>query len=222
MSAPFVRPYDPIRDFENGLHVFFATIEPKLDWEPARTIGSYLWYRVYVSLTPSTCFVLDDGNGRAVGYCIGTADTASFAQRWRDDFAPTVDPKKAPKPEIRTSDPMMEKEETRGFRHALHHAECTALQAWPEELKKYPAHMHIDILPEFQRKGWGSILISNLFEALKREGAHGIHLGMVRWNTAGKSFYEKLGFKACPLVLDNGESGESGVNDGVLTMVKTL
>ncbi|KZM21917.1 uncharacterized protein EKO05_0000424 [Ascochyta rabiei] len=222
MSAPFVRPYDPARDFENGLHVFFSTIEPKLDWEPTRTIGSYLWYRVYVSLTPNTCFVLDDGSGRAAGYCIGTADTASFAQRWRDEFAPSVNSKSVPKPEIRTADPLMEREDTKGFRHALHHAECSALQTWPEELEKYPAHMHIDILPEFQRKGWGSVLVNTLFEAVKREGASGIHLGMVRWNTTGRSFYEKIGFQVCSLVLDNGESGETGVDGVALTMVKTL
>ncbi|KAJ4356997.1 hypothetical protein N0V95_002869 [Ascochyta clinopodiicola] len=201
---------------------FFITIEPKLDWEPTRTIGSYLWYRAYVSLTPSTCFVLDDGSGRAVGYCIGTADTASFAQRWREEFAPSVDSNIVPKPEIRTADLLMEKEETKGFRHALHHAECSALQVWPEELAKYPAHMHIDILPEFQRKGWGSVLIDTLFEAVKSKGASGIHLDMVRWNTIGRSFYEKIGFKVCSLVLDNGESGETGVDGVVVTMVKSL
>lgn len=201
---------------------FFVTIEPKLDWEPTRTIGSYLWYRAYVSLTPDTCFVLDDGNGRAVGYCIGTADTAKFAERWREEFAPSVDTQQVPRPEIQTDQPSMEKDETKGFRHAVHHAECSALQSWPKELEKYPAHMHIDILPEYQRKGWGSALIKTLFDTVRRQGAPGIHLDMVRWNETGRSFYEKVGFKPCALVLDGGESGETGVNDVVLTMVKTL
>ncbi|KAH6643990.1 GCN5-related N-acetyltransferas-like protein [Boeremia exigua] len=222
MSVPFVRRYDPTRDFENGLHVFFATIEPKLDWEPTRTIGSYLWYRVYVYLASATCFVLDDGNGRAVGYCIGTADTSKFAEKWREEFVPTVDLEQVPKPGVQTEDPLMEKEETRGFRQAVHNAECSGLQAWPKELAKYPAHMHIDILPEFQRKGWGSILINQLFDAVKREGAPGIHLDMVRWNTTGKSFYKKIGFENCSLVLDDGKSGETGVNDIVLTLVKSF
>lgn len=175
-----------------------------------------------MSLTPSTCFVLDDGSGRAVGYCIGTADTLKFSEKWREEFAPNVDSQQVPKPEVKTGDPLMDKEETKGLRHAVYHAECSALQAWPEELAKYPAHMHIDILPEFQRKGWGSVLINTLFEALKREGALGIHLDMVRWNTIGRKFYEKIGFEACSLVLDNGESGETGLNGVVLTLVKTL
>lgn len=193
-----------------------------MDWEPTRTIGSYLWYRAYVTLTPSTCFVLDDGNGRAVGYCIGTADTMEFAERWRNEFAPGVDPHRVPKPDVQTGDPSMEKDESKGFRRAFHHADCSALQAVPQELKKYPAHMHIDILPEFQRKGWGSVLINTLFDKVKSQGAPGIHLDMVRWNTIGKNFYEKIGFRPCSLVLDDGKSGETGVNDVVLTLVKAL
>ncbi|KAJ8108407.1 hypothetical protein OPT61_g8195 [Boeremia exigua] len=222
MSVPFVRPYDPARDFENGLHVFFVTIEPTLDWEPTRTIGSYLWYRVYTELASPTCFVLDDGNGRAVGYCIGTANTLEFAERWRKEFAPTVNLEQVPAPGVQTGNPLMEKEESRSFRHAVHNAGCSALQAWPKELERYPAHMHIDILPEFQRKGWGSILINRLFDAVKREGATGIHLDMVRWNTKGENFYMKMGFERCSLVLDDGRSGDTGVNDVVLTLVRSL
>ena len=47
-------------------------------------------------------------------------------------------------------------------------------------------------------------------------------MGMARSNTGGRSFYEKIGFQPCSLVLDGGESGETGVEDGVLTMVKAL
>lgn len=166
--------------------------------------------------------MLDDGTGRAVGYCIGTADTEAFAERWRAEFVTTIDPVLFPRPEVQTADPAMEREETRGFRHALWNAECSALQAWPEELKKFPAHMHIDILPGFQRKGWGSVLIGTLFDAVRRQGARGIHLDMVRWNETGRNFYEKIGFRPSGLVLDGGKSGEVGVNDVVLTLVKEL
>lgn len=175
-----------------------------------------------MDLAPATCFVLDDGSGRVVGYCIGTSDTSKFAERWKKDYIPKVNPERVPKPSVQTEDYLMEKEETRDFRTALHNAECSALQAWPGELEKYPAHMHIDILPEYQRKGWGSILIDKFFNSVKREGAPGVHLDMVRWNKTGKSFYEKIGFERCSLVLDDGKSGETGVNDVVLTLVKTL
>lgn len=82
--------------------------------------------------------------------------------------------------------------------------------------------MHIDVLEQYQRKGWGSRLIHALFDAVKREDASGIHLDMVRWNTTGRKFYQKIGFERCPLVLDDGKSGETGVNGVVLALVKSL
>ena len=193
-----------------------------MDWEPARTIGSYLWYKAYVSLTPDTCFILDDGTGRVVGYCIGTADTTSFAQRWRDVFTPIVDPILVPRPDIQSNDPLMERDEIKGFRHAVYNADCSMLQPWSQMLQQYPAHMHIDILPEYQRKGHGTILINTFFEAVKDRGANGVHLDMVQHNVTGRAFYQKIGFQICPQVLDGGASGNTGVNGIVMTFVKSI
>ncbi|KAF2025418.1 hypothetical protein EK21DRAFT_103954 [Setomelanomma holmii] len=186
---------------------FFTTIDKGLDWEPARTIGSYLWYKPYVSLTPDTCFVLDDGNGRAVGYCIGTPDTTFFAQRWRDVFTPVLDPVLVPDPAVKSGNPLMERDDTKGFRHAVYEANCSMLQPWPEVLVQYPAHMHIDILPEYQRKGHGTTLINAFFNAVKSRGANGVHLDMVQHNVTGRAFYDRIGFQICPQVLDGGLSG---------------
>jgi ribosomal protein S18 acetylase RimI-like enzyme len=166
--------------------------------------------------------VLDDGDGRVVGYCIGTEDTASFAQRWRDVFAPSVDPELIPPPDVQTGNVLMEKDNIKHFRKAVHEAECSMLQPWPQMLQKYSAHMHIDILPEYQRKGWGTVLIDRLFEAVKSLGAKGIHLDMLQSNTNGRAFYERIGFQVCPQVLDGGKSGDTGVNGVVITLVKEL
>jgi ribosomal protein S18 acetylase RimI-like enzyme len=201
---------------------FFTTIDQGLEWEPARTIGSYLWYRAYVDVTPDTCFVLDDGNGRVVGYCIGAADTAIFAQRWREVFTPVVDPVLVPRPEVRSDDPLMEKDDIKGFREAVYNAHCSMLQSWPETLQKYPAHLHIDLLPEFQRKGYGRELMNTFCEAVKSRGATGVHLDMVQHNTNGRAFYERVGFQICSQVLDGGASGRTGVNGIVVTLVKSF
>ncbi|KAH9864701.1 hypothetical protein J1614_010637 [Plenodomus biglobosus] len=221
MASPIVRAYNP-SDFEHGLQVYFVTIDPGLDFEPARTIGSYLWYRPYVILNPETCYVLDDGSGRVVGYCIGTADTLSFAQRWRELFVHDINPEHVPKPEIHTDDPLMEGDMVKGFRASAYNAHCSMLQSWPETLQQFPAHMHIDILPEYQRKGYGRQLITAFFEAVKSQGAKGVHLDMVKTNVNGLAFYERLGFQRCQQVLDEGASGESAVDGIVLTLVKEL
>ncbi|RAR06420.1 gcn5-related n-acetyltransferase [Stemphylium lycopersici] len=221
-ATPFVRQYDTSRDFHNGLHVYQETIDASLAFEPASTIGSHLWYRPYVALTPETCFVLDDGSGRVVGYCLGTAETSSFARRWRDEFTPTVDPKLVPPRDLQTGDAIMEKDGIKHFRKAVYDAECSMLQPWPETLQQYPAHLHIDILQEYQRKGWGTVLIQKFFEVVKSLGASGLHLDMVESNVKARAFYESVGFRICPQVLDGGESGRTGVNNAVMTLVKDL
>ena len=58
-----------------------------------------------------------------------------------------------------------------------------------------PAHLHIDILPAFQGKGFGSTLIKTAVQYLKEEGLDGIWLGLDPRNTGARLFYEKLGFK---------------------------
>ncbi|KAH9869164.1 hypothetical protein IAQ61_006369, partial [Plenodomus lingam] len=222
MPTPFIRPYNPTLDFANGLHVYFATIDPSLDFEPARTIGSYLWYRPYVHLTPETCHVLDDGSGHIVGYCIGAADTLAFAQRWREEFLAEIDAACVPRPEVRTGNVGMEGEMVRGFRAAAYAAHVSMLQDWPEVLGRFPAHLHIDILPGFQKKGYGRQLVEAFFGTVKGIGAQGVHLDMVRTNVNALAFYERVGFRRCEQVLDGGASGEAGVDGVVLTLVREL
>lgn len=157
-----------------------------------------------------------------VGYCVGAADTTTFAERWRDVFTLGVDPVLVPKPDIRTDDPLMERDDVKGFRHAVYNADCSMLQPWPQILQQYPAHLHIDILAENQRMGHGTKLINAFFDAIKRKGAKGVHLDMVQHNTNGRAFYEKIGFRICPEVLDGGASGQTGVNGIVVTLVKSF
>ena len=166
--------------------------------------------------------MLDDSSGRVVGYCVGTADTSSFAQRWRDEFAPTVDPKLVPPPDLQTQDVIMNKDDIKQFRKAVYEADCSMLQPWPKTLQQYPAHLHIDILQEYQRKGWGTVLIQKFFEAVKSLGTSGVHLDMVESNGKARAFYESVGFRICPQVLDGGESGRTGVNKIVMSFVKDL
>ena len=41
-----------------------------------------MWTHQYTTLSPRTCFVLDDGHGTAVGYVIGTPDVHAFARAY--------------------------------------------------------------------------------------------------------------------------------------------
>lgn len=192
-----------------------------MDFEPARTIGSYLWFKSYVMLSPSTCFVLDNGSGLAVGYIIGTPSTTNFARRWEDVLIPIVDPKLVPRP-VAGQEDQNEPELVRGLKTALYGAECSMLQSKSDLLARYPAHLHVDILPDYQRRGYGPQLMDTFLSKMRESGVSGVHLGMVRTNDGARRFYERLGFQLCGEVLDDGKSGEVGRDGDAICLVKSL
>lgn len=142
----------------------------------------------YVTLEPQHAHVLDDGTGRAVGYILGTADTAAFAKRYRAEWIPAIAgryPEPADPP-VTNTDSMLR----------LHfHPERMIVPA----LADYPAHLHIDLLPEWQGKGFGRGLTDAFLAGVRAAGAERVHLGMVPTNTAALAFYRRLGFAEIPL-----------------------
>jgi GNAT superfamily N-acetyltransferase len=62
------------------------------------------------------------------------------------------------------------------------------------ELADYPAHLHIDLLPEWQGKGFGRGLINAFLTGLREAGVARVHLGMAVANVEARAFYDRLGF----------------------------
>ncbi|KAI0430544.1 hypothetical protein F5Y09DRAFT_227158 [Xylaria sp. FL1042] len=74
----FIRLYKD-SDFDACANICIATLPPTLASSPAAAkLSPYLWTHPYTFLSPSTCHVLDDGAGTAVGYCIGCPDVHAF------------------------------------------------------------------------------------------------------------------------------------------------
>jgi len=146
----------------------------------------------YVYLQPHLAFVLDAGDG-PVGYVIGTSDTPRFVADYRLKWIPLL-ADRYPKP---SGDPVTPDDVMIG----LHY--------WPErmlvpEVADYPAHLHIDVLPAFQGRGYGRTLMARMFAALAADGAAAVHLSMLTENTAARAFYDRLGFH----VIDVPEAGD--------------
>jgi GNAT superfamily N-acetyltransferase len=142
----------------------------------------------YAVLEPDLAFVLDDGSGRAVGYVLGTADTARFAEAFRDRWLPRV-AARFPAP---SGPPRSPSEE---MALLLHRPERMVLP----ELADHPAHLHIDLLPGWQRRGYGRALMGAFLAALRAQGVGAVHLGMVTANTPARAFYDRLGFTELPV-----------------------
>ena len=94
------------------------------------------------------------------------------------------------------------------WRLALAFARTALLGGAPKvDLKKYPAHLHINLREGFRGRGLGRQLIEHFRRQVQEQGLPGIHL--VAWgeNECGRRFFEVMGFRLLrqqPLVLPEG------------------
>ncbi|HEY9366748.1 MAG TPA: GNAT family N-acetyltransferase [Agromyces sp.] len=144
----------------------------------------------YVEYAPELAFVVADGD-RVLGYVIGVGDTAAFVEWWRREWGPAF-AARHPSPGLPTG-------RQPDFTEAqLIEAGTTPERMLIDELAEYPAHLHIDLLPELQGRGFGRRLIDTLRAALAARGVPAVHLGMDAANTGARAFYDRLGFHELP------------------------
>ena len=62
-------------------------------------------------------------------------------------------------------------------------------------LKQYPAHLHINLLPGYQRMGLGRQLMQALEKALRQQNCPGVSLCVSGDNHGAMRFYERCGFR---------------------------
>jgi len=137
----------------------------------------------YLLLEPGHAYVIDNGD-RAVGYIIGTTDTAEFVAAYRARWIPLLAGRYQPPPEP----PVTEEDQRLSL---MFHPE----RLMHPELAAYPAHLHINILPEYQRSGHGRALMDTFLESVAAAGARWCHLGVRAANTSAQAFYARLGWQ---------------------------
>jgi ribosomal protein S18 acetylase RimI-like enzyme len=138
----------------------------------------------YLEFEPELAFVAADQDGPA-GYVVGTRDTTGFQDRWAAHWSPRFTTSHPDPPSVRTPDDRL--------LHRLHHPHGPAPTAITE---RYPAHLHIDLLPHARRQGIGGRLLALLFAALTQRDAGGVHLGVDERNIGARAFYGALGFQS--------------------------
>jgi ribosomal protein S18 acetylase RimI-like enzyme len=140
-----------------------------------------IWAVPYAVLEPDFAFVLADEQ-RAIGYVLGVPDTAAFVARLQREWWPQV------RATFADTSPRSEAEANALSRIATPEHPLTYL------LADYPAHLHINVLPEAQSGGWGRQLVERELAALRQAGVPGVHLGVSPTNERAKGFYRHLGF----------------------------
>jgi ribosomal protein S18 acetylase RimI-like enzyme len=140
----------------------------------------------YVEFAPDLAFVLEAGSDagpRVQGYILGVADTARFVAWYQAEWVP-----KLALAYQHVTPPRTRCEHIR-------HLGFTPERMLIPELERYPAHLHIDILPAFQRRGWGRALMGALVAALRERRVPGLHLTLAAANVEARRFYDRLGFQ---------------------------
>lgn len=148
-----------------------------------RALG-HIYVGPYMHLEPELAFVLEDQIG-VCGYVLGALDSAKFYQAYLSEWLPCI---RAQHPEP-TGDPASWTP-TQKIYYEYYHPEVF----YPQPISEYPSHMHIDLLPRAQGRGWGTRMTETLLQGLIASGSPGVHLAMNGANNRAYAFYRKLGF----------------------------
>ncbi len=146
----------------------------------------HLYSAPYGVLEPELAFVLTRDEA-PVGYVLGARDTAAFAERCEREWFPLLR-KRYPLPGDADQSPDAGRIRQIQRGHYASPALCA-----------YPAHLHIDILPEGQGQGWGRKLIETLTSRMRELDVSAVHLGVAPTNHRAIAFYEAVGFHRVPV-----------------------
>ena len=146
-----------------------------------------VWAVQYVVYEPEHALVIEDDDTQVVGYALGAVDTVAFETLLEREWWPPLREKYP----LELADSMPE-----GFLDAslikrIHEAPRTS----SDLTNRWPAHVHIDLLPVAQGRGLGRKTMSALLDLLREAGAPGVHLGVDPANTGAIAFYERLGYE---------------------------
>jgi ribosomal protein S18 acetylase RimI-like enzyme len=150
-------------------------------------LGSY--YSVpYYFYDRSYCLMLvPEETEIPAGYIVGTADTQEFTI-WRNrEWLPCL------KKECESGLHGITDQDA-NLRNMILSQAGNIRQETDDLPDGYPAHFHIDILPELQHCGYGHELVMSFLKLLKAGNVPGVHLGVDGANTGAVSFYKREGF----------------------------
>ncbi|MFN3172719.1 MAG: GNAT family N-acetyltransferase [Hyphomicrobiales bacterium] len=149
----------------------------------------HIYSAPYLQLEPELAFVLERDN-QAAGFCVGTADTSSFAARLEADWWPALREKYRPPNKKKRSNWSADERRSQ----MINFPETT-----PEPIAtNYPAHIHINLLPVLQGQRLGRRLLEHWINSAGKFGVTALHIGSNANNSRAIRFWGKHGFKDIP------------------------
>ncbi|WP_434339475.1 GNAT family N-acetyltransferase [Motilimonas cestriensis] len=183
-KLPFeIRPYQP-SDLNALYEICLLTADGGKDashlFADKKLVGHF-YAAPYGVFEPDVCFIVTH-NEKPCGFVVGTRCSQRFAQRCENEWFPQL---RAQFP-LLNSAPVSLNDKLISYLHQ-------GYQPRPE-YRDYPAHLHINLLPETQGHGIGRKLMETFIENLKQLNVSGLHLEVSASNQTAIRFYEKMGF----------------------------
>ena len=194
MAGSVARTGDGIRPAQSGdepaaYHVCLKTGDHGQDGEPFYREDPDALGRIYVgpylAFEPELSRILEDDQG-ICGYALGALDSRVFYARYEAEWRPRLCAR-FPAPE---GDPARWSR-IQQTHYCYHHPDYFC----PEPYGAYPSHLHIDLLPRAQGRGYGRRMLEQVMDTLAQRGSPGVHLGVSTRNARAFGFYQRLGFR---------------------------
>ena len=139
----------------------------------------------YLAFEPDLSVILEDERG-ICGYALGAFDSRDFYARYEREWRPALCAR-FPAPD---GDPVGWTR-AQQVHHGYHHPDYFC----PEPYEAYPSHLHIDLLPRAQGRGYGRRMLDRVVKTLAGRESPGAHLGVSTLNRRASGFYQRLGFR---------------------------
>jgi ribosomal protein S18 acetylase RimI-like enzyme len=187
-----IRPYRP-SDLDELYRICLLTGDAGQDatalYQDPRLLG-HIFAAPYGVLEPALAFVAEDAAGVG-GYIVGALDTQAFEERLESDWWPGL---RGRYPDPAAGLPEGRWTPDQQLAHAIHHP----WRSDPEHAACYPTHLHVNLEPRLQGRGYGARLTRTLIAALRDGGSRGVHLYVMASNHRAAGFYGHLGFSELP------------------------
>lgn len=126
----------------------------------------------YLEKEPQNCFVLTNDADEAVGYILCAENYFAYEESFTRIY--------------------LTQARCLGLKYYIESkAEIVAHRVFRND---FPSHLHINLLPEYQGKGYGTMLLDTLKAHLKAQGYSSLMLVCGTSNTGAINFYTKNGF----------------------------
>lgn len=155
-------------------------------WRDAESFAD-LWTSYYTDHEPGSAFVAER-DGRVIGYLLGCRDSASAANPVEGVTRHLIRRGLLLRPG--TAGVLWRSMADLGSAALRHRAAKMELDD-----PRWPAHLHIDLLPEARGIGVGSRLMHRWLDALRDDGITGCHLGTWGENAEAIAFFQAMGFR---------------------------